>query len=459
MRLLGYIRVSRVGDREGESFRSPDQQREAITAYAKAQGHEVTWLDPDLDESGSKLDRPAMQAALALLREGKADGIIAARLDRLTRSVADLGRLLEQAKAEGWNLIAIDLGVDLSTSNGKLVAQLLGVVAEWELDRRREGFEISRADAIARSVHIGPVPAGYGKAEDRTLEPNEYAPAIEAAFELRARGGSWSQVAQLLTEAAVPTSRGATQWSLKAAEKVLRNEAYLGTVRSGKFRREEAHKPLVSRALFKAVEARRETRARTRGPSEGRLLSGLLYCASCGHRLTLDWLKRSNEPDGRYFFYRCRGDGCEARPSIAATKIEPYIEEVLRERLAAGDFTIETPMDDGAAEARAELAAVKHDLADWLATDIKVSAEAWQARTQVLEARVAAAQAALDEVEVAGLAEPLPSLEKYDALPIPLKRHVLEAFFAAAGLGRLAVRPGRGSDRRFVWLPEEAAAA
>lgn len=84
---------------------------------------------------------------------------------------------MEQAKAEGWNLIAIDLGVDLSTSNGKLVAQLLGVVAEWELDRRREGFEISRADAIARSVHIGPVPAGYSKAEDRTLEPNEYAPA------------------------------------------------------------------------------------------------------------------------------------------------------------------------------------------------------------------------------------------------------------------------------------------
>src|SRR5213594_3911603 len=128
IKLLGYIRVSRVGGREGDSFQAPNQQRDAINAYAKAHGHTVQWLEPDLDESGSKLDRPAMQKALKQLREGKADGIIAAKLDRLTRSVTDLGRLLETAKAEKWNLIAIDLGVDLSTSNGKLVAQLLGVV-------------------------------------------------------------------------------------------------------------------------------------------------------------------------------------------------------------------------------------------------------------------------------------------------------------------------------------------
>ncbi len=445
IKLLGYIRVSRVGGREGDSFQAPNQQRDAITAYAKAHGHTVQWLEPDLDESGSKLDRPAMQKALKQLREGKADGIIAAKLDRLTRSVSDLGRLLETAKAEKWNLIAIDLGVDLSTSNGKLVAQLLGVVAEWELNRRRDGFAEARAGAIRRGVQIGPPPAGYRKAEDGSLEPNEHAPAVLAAFELRANGGSWSQVAALLTAASVPTHRGREHWSLKAAEKALRNEAYLGVVRSGTYRLEEAHEPLVTRALFKVVEKQRQRRARTRGESEGRLLSGLLYCGECGHILTLDWMTRKGEP---YYMYRCRAEGCPARPVIAAKSVEAKIEGPLRERLAAGDFRIETA-DDDAAQLRTELETVNAELADWITADVQVSPENWQARTKVLEARVAAAQAALDEVTVAELADPLPSFETYDLLPIPLQRQVVDAFIKAVGgdNAKVIVLPGRNADR------------
>ncbi len=462
MKLLGYIRVSRVGAREGESFQAPEQQREAITAYAKAHGHEVKFLDPDLDETGSKLDRPSMQKALETVADGKADGIIAARLDRLTRSVGDLGTLLRTSAAEGWNLIAVDMGLDASTSNGKLVWNMLASIAEWELDRRRDGWSTSRANAIERGVHIGPAPAGYSRSKSGRLEPNEHAPAVGLAFEARAGGASWTQVKRLLEDAGVPTCYGRTQWSVGAVSKVLASEAYLGVVRSGEYRLEDAHPALVSRAVFKAVAARRETRAVTRSakdgvPAEPRLLAGLLRCAACERRLSVDWMKR---PSGeQYPFYRCRNRDCKARPTIGAVKIEQQIEQVLRERLAAGDLLIETDADE-AAPLRAELAAVKADLGAWIADDSGVSHEAWKARTAVLEARVKTAQDALDAVEVAGLAEPLPSIEKYDLLPVALRREVMSAFLdavAESGLGRLAVKRGSG-DRRFVWLPETVAA-
>jgi hypothetical protein len=201
----------------------------------------------------------------------------------------------------------------------------------------------------------------------------------------------------------------------------------------------------VTRALFKAVEKQRERRARTRGGSEGRLLSGLLHCGECGHILTLDWMTRKGEP---YYMYRCRAEGCAARPVIAAQSVEAKIEGPLRERLTAGDFRIETA-DDDAAQLREELETVNAELADWITADVQVSAQSWQARTKVLEARVAAAQAALDEVAVAGVAEPLPSLEKYDLLPVPLQRQVVDAFIKALGgdNAKLVVLPGREADR------------
>jgi DNA invertase Pin-like site-specific DNA recombinase len=92
LRLVGYVRVSQVGERDqDDSLRSPDQQRDAIRAYVKAHGHTVTFLEPDLDESGKSLDRPRFQEALDLVRTKQADGVIAAKLDRLTRRVGDLG--------------------------------------------------------------------------------------------------------------------------------------------------------------------------------------------------------------------------------------------------------------------------------------------------------------------------------------------------------------------------------
>ena len=57
--------------------------------------------------------------------------MVVAKLDRLSRSVVDAGRLLEEAR-RGFNIVALDLGLDLSTPTGELVANVLAAVAQWE---------------------------------------------------------------------------------------------------------------------------------------------------------------------------------------------------------------------------------------------------------------------------------------------------------------------------------------
>lgn len=80
---------------------------------------------------------------LSTLRRGEADAVVVAKLDRLSRSVVDAGRLLEEARQGGFNIVALDLGLDLSTPTGELVANVLAAVAQWE--RRMIGVRTSEA--------------------------------------------------------------------------------------------------------------------------------------------------------------------------------------------------------------------------------------------------------------------------------------------------------------------------
>lgn len=101
LRLDGYVRVSRVGGREGEGYISPSVQREAIEHYAAELGGEIGAWDQDEDYSGGNVERPAFQAALERLREGASDGIVVMAIDRFARSVADGAAIVREITERG----------------------------------------------------------------------------------------------------------------------------------------------------------------------------------------------------------------------------------------------------------------------------------------------------------------------------------------------------------------------
>src|SRR4051794_24734051 len=101
MDLIAYIRVSKVAGRDGDSFQSPDQQRDAIAhAVALMPGARIAEEIIDLDESGGTMNRPGLGRALAALDAGRADGIAVAKLDRFARNASAI-ELIERMERAG----------------------------------------------------------------------------------------------------------------------------------------------------------------------------------------------------------------------------------------------------------------------------------------------------------------------------------------------------------------------
>ena len=93
-RTLAYLRVST--DKQADRGVSLDAQRAKVQAYAQLYDLELAEVIVDAGESARTLERPGLQRALAMLKAGDADALLVVKLDRLTRSVRDLGHLVEK---------------------------------------------------------------------------------------------------------------------------------------------------------------------------------------------------------------------------------------------------------------------------------------------------------------------------------------------------------------------------
>lgn len=458
-----YVRVSRVGGRDGENFISPDEQKARCRSYLEGLGYTVGETFTDLDQSGRKMQRPEFDKAMARIRSGASGGICVARLDRFARNVRGLLTAVEEIEAEGAAFICISPSIDTADPTyGRFLLTLFGAIAELESGKIKDAWAVAHANAIDRGVQIGPAPAGYTKGADGRLVLNEHAAAVRAAFEMRADGAPWPQVARMLTEAGVPTSRGNTQWRPRAAADMMKSRTHLGEVRTGNLVRAGAHEPLISVALFEKVN-------RMRGKHEvlayadrvPALLAGMLFCETCGHRLVRDHVTRNGK---RYDYYRCRSDGggrgtCEAKAGISARQIEPRVVAQALERLGAVEYEVgggevdTRALEERVREAEAEIAAyVKHTPA------------ATTGYGDGLSTREAARDAALEALNAAGTATEAASVflsasetvERYEGMPVEAQRKVLGAL-----IKRVIIAAGKGAAderSRVEWRdfrPEE----
>jgi DNA invertase Pin-like site-specific DNA recombinase len=402
----GYIRVSRRGGREGDSFISPDVQREKITRWTLANDVEISQWWEEIDQSGAKLARPMFQEALARCERGETGGIVVAKLDRFARSAVDALESIRRLNAAGARLVSVEDGFDGSTPMGRFAIGILTMIAELELERIKESWSTAISRAVERGIHISSrPPTGYVRDENKRLVPTEpAASAITEVFRRRALGASWAELATYLEEQGVPTPLGNSHWSKVSVSGLVKNPAYLGQARSGSFVKEGAHEPLVTRAEFAAAQSVTKSLLKTRDGSlaERAMLGGLARCAGCGHTLKITGStdRKSGERSPLYYCVGRYSSGpCPARASVRSALLDAYVEGQVLGALQAEDGLLAQAVDASQAleEAARTVSDAEHEL-DLFVTNPKLLTMLGE--TKFLDG-VAARQRALDDAREA----------------------------------------------------------
>ncbi len=152
--VVGYLRVST--QEQADSGLGLAAQRTAISAIATARGWSVLWcIDEGVSGSVAPEDRPGMREALALLASGEAAALVVSKLDRCSRDTHDFTGLLKRSTREGWAFSALDLGVDTTTPVGRMVAEIMIAVAQWERSVIRQRTRDALAVKKAAGVRLG----------------------------------------------------------------------------------------------------------------------------------------------------------------------------------------------------------------------------------------------------------------------------------------------------------------
>jgi DNA invertase Pin-like site-specific DNA recombinase len=328
-RMDGYIRVSRVGTREGPGYISPTVQREQIEGWAKLRSVEIGEWHEDFDQSGGKLRRPGLDALLARIESHQTEGVVVARLDRLSRlGVADALKLVERITDAGGSLTAVDLGIDPTTTFGEFALTIMLALGRMERRRISESWAVAKQRAIERGAKVGPTPFGYERDDDGCLRPHPVEGMhIRRAYELAAARGAHA-AADYLAEH-VPSRR----WDTGDVRRQLGRRVYLGENAFGAHINPEAHEALVSPAIWSAAQHERRSRPRA---GHAYPLSGIAICVTCGNAMT-----SGPGSSTRKRRYRCtaaqtlhRGPRCPHPASVAADWLEQYVRETIAPYMA-----------------------------------------------------------------------------------------------------------------------------
>jgi site-specific DNA recombinase len=367
----GYVRVSRVGDRGGESYISPDVQRRALEAWAADRGVELVLHEPEENISGGTMDRPVFNRIMRRIRAQESGGIVVYKLDRFARTlVGGLTTLNELTDRRALFASATEPLFDFTTADGRIYLQMNLMMAEYFRERSKESWETSLVHAVGRGVHIAPdVPYGYDKDERKRLVPDPFrAPALLAAFERRADGWAFQRIADWLNENAPPRADG-RPWAASSVERTTRRRVYLGVAHWGEHENRSAHPPLVSEELWHAAQRTVQHYSKRRQSEEIALLHGIVRCAGCRFLMS-----RALNTSGGYrrHYYRCRvhrvSGVCEAPAAIRADgddALEAYVELlVCRELDRRARSYVAVSDSERLADALAQLDDAREDLDD-----------------------------------------------------------------------------------------------
>jgi site-specific DNA recombinase len=310
---------TRKSSEEGleQSFNSLDAQREACEAYILSQRHEgwqvVKTKYDDGGFSGGNMVRPALKQLLDDIAAKRIDTVVVYKVDRLTRSLADFAKIVEQFDKQGISFVSVTQQFNTTTSMGRLTLNVLLSFAQFEREVTGERIRDKIAASKRKGMWMGGVvPLGYDL-QDRMLVPNpQEAVVIQQIFKAYLEQGCVSKLQVYLEQKGIRSKKRISKNGNVTGDQIFSRGALYGMLQNRLYRGEMPHKgeshpgqhpALIDEQLWDQVQTqfKANLQAERRRPrsSEGSLLMGLLY-DSRGNRFTPSHTSKKGR---RYRYY------------------------------------------------------------------------------------------------------------------------------------------------------------
>jgi len=293
-KVVAYVRVSTT--EQAEHGYSIETQRQLLVDYAR--GHDLQIVRSfEEAHSAHKPGRPEFQAMLAFLRKRKdVSGVLVYKLDRLSRNMSDYSTLEEM---EGVEIISVTEALP-SGASGRFVASIHAAVSRLYSDQLGERVRHAAMTKVKKGGWPGPAPTGYvNDVQNKTLHPD---PNMSSIVKLVFEAYAWEDISlsRLVKRAkalGLRTRKGGVL-SKGPLHHLLRNPIYYGMIRWEGNIHPGDHEPLISKALFDAVQKRLKGKS---SPMTKRSFPyrGLMKCGYCGCNITASLVK------GKYVYYHC----------------------------------------------------------------------------------------------------------------------------------------------------------
>lgn len=340
LRVYGYVRLSRDEDKEQNSL---SNQKKILMDYAKQNGYNIVKIFQDDNVSGMTFDREGLDELKDLVEEGEVDILLVKDLSRIGRHKAYTALFLDHLRSLGVKVISVTENIDNFNENDDLVIGLKQIINEQyakDISRKvRAAFKQKQKEGLV----IIP-PFGYIKEGKEIKIDEECANIVRLIFDLYINGYGAKKIASYLTEHHYHTPSwyqnqrtgkvfhagkkwiGQDIWSDRTVSRILKNDAYIGTLRCGVTSRsviyhykkevpkeehivhEDFYPPIIDENVWKTAQVilnnRSNNNIRASSNSKIHRYAGLLICGDCGASFVA---KKRGKDDNQFIEYVCNG--------------------------------------------------------------------------------------------------------------------------------------------------------
>ena len=331
-----YKRVS--SDEQAIKGFSLPEQEEKLREFCKFKDYEIYKVYEDAGISAKNDKRPAYREMMQDVKDGKINVIVAYKLDRLTRSVYDIEKLMKTVNDYDCDIDCMADESNTTTSNGRMVMRIMTSVSQNEIEKCSERTKFGMMGAI-KSGHIPTRnPLGY-KRENKKLVPDPLTKDIAIrVFDLYLEGKSHQAIANIFNKENILNKH----WYDSTIQKILANEIYKGDYVNGKTKKKSTYfenvvEPLVSKEKWDDCQEQKTRNARHYERTATYLFTNKLKCSKCGNFLA--GVATTKAKTGKkYYYYKCSSCKTTFKEKELEEKLLDIIYELFKTEELINDY-------------------------------------------------------------------------------------------------------------------------